>query len=521
MKRREFLYGGLSGLALLGLGGASGRAEEAAFTRASLIDRARRLARTPYRPRLEIPESALPDMDYARYQQIIFKRGRRVWGDGRSPFSLELFHPGLYYRRPVGINLLEGGATRQLGFDTANFAYPDTGLVERVSGRPGAELGYVGFRVFHESEPERDLASFLGASYFRAVGRSMQYGLSARGLAINTTDLGREEFPDFTEFWIERPRPGGDTLTLHALLDSPSVTGAYSFVLRPRDGTEMEVDAVVFPRRRLDTLGYAVMTSMYYAGENDWLDRRTFRAEAHDSDGLAMRRGNGEWVWRPLSNPRIPRVSTFIDTDPKGFGLMQRDRSFQSYNDLGADYEDRPSLWIEPVGQWGPGRIELLELPTNDDIHDNIVAAWRPEPPAEPGTAQTLRYRMWWSDKVPAHLPWPGAVTATRIGRAGRPGAPAPGVKFVIDFAGGALASVTKSSPLKADITTTRGAAKLMEVVHVEETGNWRMEFDLLVPGPQTVDLRAYLHMNDEPLTETWLYRLEPAEWAAVLELDG
>ncbi len=521
MKRREFLRGGLAGLALFSVGRAWSRAEEAAFDRASLVERARVLARTPYRPRPDIPESALPHMDYARYQQINFKRSRRIWGDGGSAFSLELFHPGLYYRRPVGINLVEGGATRRVGFDTANFSYPDTGLVERVSGSFGDELGYVGFRIFHESEPERDLASFLGASYFRAVGKSMQYGLSARGLAVNTTELGREEFPDFTEFWIEKPRPGNNRLTLYALLDSPSVTGAYSFVLHPRDGAEMEVEAVVFPRRRLDTLGYAVMTSMYYAGENDWLDRRTFRAEAHDSDGLAMRRGNGEWVWRPLANPRTPRVSTFIDNNPKGFGLLQRDRSFDNYNDLGADYEDRPSLWIEPEGQWGPGRIELLELPTNDDIHDNIVAAWRPDRPAEPGTAQTLRYRMWWGDQVPGHLPWPGAVTATRIGRAGRPGAPAPGLKFVVDFAGGALASLTKSSSPGAEITASRGAVNLMEVIWVEETGNWRMEFDLLVPGRETVDLRAFVHLKGEPLTETWLYRLEPAEWAHVLQLNG
>ncbi|RIA45442.1 glucan biosynthesis protein [Dichotomicrobium thermohalophilum] len=523
MKRREFLCGGLAGFALCGLGSVrsdQALADETTFDRTRLVERARRLAREPYRPRPTIPASALPEMTYSQYQRIAFKRSRRVWDDGETPFSVELFHPGLYYRRPVGMNIVEGSGIQRIAFDPSNFSYPETGLLARVADSGRAELGYVGFRVFHESDPARDIISFLGASYFRAVGRSMQYGLSARGLAVNTLDLGNEEFPDFTDFWIERPKPGSRTLTLHALLDSPSVTGAYSFGVRWHGGTEVDVVAVVFPRRRLDTLGYAATTSMFYAGENDWLDRRTFRAEAHDSDGLAMRRGNGEWIWRPLANPRVPRVSTFTDDNPKGFGLLQRDRSFDSYNDIGADYEDRPSLWIEPMGDWGRGRIELLELPTDDDIYDNIVAAWRPDRPAEAGTGHKLSYRMWWGDGAPSHLPWPGAVVATRIGRAGRPGAHGPGLKFVVDFAGGALASLGEKSRPRAEITASRGTVNIIEVVHVQETGHWRMEFDMIVPAQETIDLRGFLSLAGQALSETWLYRLDPADWAPLLAVD-
>ncbi|MFP4538308.1 MAG: glucan biosynthesis protein [Dichotomicrobium sp.] len=521
MWRREFLRCGLAGLTLAGLGSvgvwAREAAHRAAFHRADLIERARRLAEKPYSPRPAIPESDLPELDYSRYQQIRFKRSRRIWGGNDSPFSFELFHPGLYYRKPVAVNIVEDGAARPVAFDKANFAYPDKKLEDSIDDG----LGYVGFRVFHETNPTRDLLSFLGASYFRAVGASMQYGLSARGLAVNTAELGGEEFPDFTEFWIERPSPGSDSLVIHALLDGPSASGAFSFAVRPGDSTEMDVEAIVFPRRRLETLGFAVMTSMFYAGENDWLDRRTFRAEVHDSDGLAMRRGNGEWIWRPLANPRAPRVSSFVDDNPKGFGLLQRDRSFESYNDVGADYEDRPSLWIEPLEQWGKGRIELLELPTDDDTLDNIVAAWRPDRPAEAGVAQKLRYRMWWGDRMPERLPRPAAVTATRIGRAGRPGAPAPGLKFVVDFAGGALGRLGEEARPGAEITASRGKAKLIEVVHVEETGNWRVEFDLAITGSETVDLRGYLTLNGQGLSETWLYRLEPADWAELLDLEG
>lgn len=526
MRRRDFLGAGLTGLAAFGVGAWHGTAlaqetEAAAegapgdgFARTQLIERARRLAEEPYEQPGEIPEEKLPEMGYSAYNGIRFNSERAVWADSGLPFRLELFHPGLYFRRPVEIFLVEDGEIRPLSFDPSYFRYEDQELAGRIAG----DLpGFAGFRVHHQTDWSRDFLSFLGASYFRAVGETMQYGLSARGIAVNTTNLGKEEFPSFRSFWIERPRPGDSNLTIHALLDGRSLTGLYSFHVHAGTTTEMRVEVSLFARRQLDNFGIAPVTSMYYSGENDWMDRRLFRAEAHDSDGLAMRRGNGEWVWRPLSNPSEPRISTFTDEHPRGFGMLQRDRVFENYNDLGADYEDRPNLWTEPEGDWGKGSVELIELPTEDETFDNMVAYWRPEQPLEPGSERRFAYRLYWGDEMPERLARPAEVVATRIGRAGRPGDRQPGLKFVIDYEGGMLGRLGKQTTLDAKITASRGEAKLIEVVPIEETGGWRIEFDLDVGGDETVDLRAFLLLGEQALSETWLYRLEPSEWAPIL----
>ena len=518
MRRRDFLGASLSGLTALGLAGWSrgvlAEEDAGAFDRAALVERARQLAGQPFEPRPEIPVEQLPEMGYSEYTSIRFRHDRAIWADSALPFRLEAFHPGLYYRQPVTLYVVDAGEAREIAFSRDHFAYQDSALAGRIAEEVG---GFAGFRVHHQTDWSRDFLSFLGASYFRAVGKSMQYGLSARAVAVETSNLGNEEFPAFTTFWIERPGPSASNLRIHALLDGESLTGLFSFDVRSGASTTMQVEASLFPRRRLENLGIAPLTSMYYAGENDWLERRLFRAEAHDSDGLAMRRGNGEWVWRPLANPNEPRVSTFSDEAPRGFGLLQRDRDFDSYNDLGADYEDRPNLWIEPEGDWGPGQIELLELPTEDETFDNVVAYWRPETPLEPGQEVGIAYRMYWGDEMPERMVRPAQTAATRIGRAGRPGDPQPGLKFVVDFAGGILARLGEDARPEAKITTSRGEAKLIEVVRVEETGAWRIEFDLAVEGEETVDLRCYLALGEEALSETWLYRLEPRDWSEIL----
>lgn len=533
MQRRKFLGASLSGLTALGFGstvlGSFGRralaeedaaapaaaeAEAPPFARARLVEQARRLAEQPFAERDSFAPEQLPEMGYSAYTSIRYRREAAVWADSGSPFRAELFHPGLYFQRPVEIHLVEDGRTRKLAFDKGLFDYADPEIGKQVA----EDLEFVGFRAFHQSDWKRDFLSFLGASYFRAVGASMQYGLSARGIAVETSNLGQEEFPSFTAFWLERPEPSGAGLTVHALLDGQSLTGLFTFRTQPTINTEIEVAANLFPRRELANVGFAPITSMYYAGENDWLERRLFRAEAHDSDGLAMHRGNGEWVWRPLANPDAPRVSTFMDETPRGFGLLQRDRNFDNYNDLGADYEDRPNLWIEPQGDWGPGHVELLELPTDDETFDNVVAYWRPQQPLQPGQEHKLSYRMFWGDGMPGRLALPARVTATRIGRAGRPGDRQPDLKFVVDFAGGMLDRLSRDTQLDARIDSSRGAVRLIEVVRIEENGAWRVEFDFEVDGGDTVDLRCFLSLGAQALSETWLYRLEPGEWDEILK---
>ena len=94
-----------------------------------------------------------------------------------------------------------------------------------------ANTGYAGFRVLYqlnETNQWDELGAFLGASYFRLLGKDQRYGQSARGLALDCGEMDRpEEFPIFTDWWLGKPQPDDKELTLFALLDSVSCTGAY------------------------------------------------------------------------------------------------------------------------------------------------------------------------------------------------------------------------------------------------------------------------------------------------------
>lgn len=528
MERRRFLetaFGTLVAAGMLPRGlsveAAAAQGESAAdgggetqgepFDRARLEEMARKLAERGYERTPDLPTSKLPDMDYNTYQEIAFRPDRALWADDQRTFQARYFHPGLYYRQPVHLFEVVDGRARPIPFQKANYEYPSDELKKQV----GQDIGYAGVQVFHHLNWQRDIVSFLGATYFRAVGDTMQYGLSARGIAIDTTDIGSEEFPRFTDLWLERPAPEQQYLRVHALMDGESVTGAYSFDLWPGAVTEVSVDAKIFPRRELARVGIAPLTSMYFHGENDYVGRRIYRAEAHDSDGLQVQRGTGEWLWRPLSNPHKPRVSSFLDENPRGFGLCQRDRNFDHYQSPGADYEERPNLWIEPRQDWGKGAVELVELPTDRETLDNVIAYWQPETPLQPGQGHRFVYKQHWGSAPPRHGPTGARVVATRLGRGGSPDGRNTGTKFVIDFTGGDLPMLSPDRKPEAIVETSRGETYNMSVNHVEETGVWRVEFDTKADGSEDVDLRCYLSLDGAALSETWLYRWNPVRWDA------
>jgi glucans biosynthesis protein len=367
----------------------------------------------------------------------------------------------------------------------------------------GAPYGFSGFRLhgpINRSDYYDEFVVFQGASYFRAVGRGQAYGLSARGLAINTARPGGEEFPIFRGFWIEQPKPGVRTLIVHALLDSESTTGAFRFEIQAGEATVMDVEATLYPRRKLTHVGLAPLTSMYLHGPAHHRIGNDFRPAVHDSDGLAIFNGNGETIWRPLGNPRTLQTSAFMDKNPKGFGLCQRARSFHNYEDLEARYERRPTVWIEPKGGWGPGYVELIEIPTSEEIHDNIVAYWKPADGPEPGNAFTYGYRMLWTDDIP--VAWSGAhVVATRTGAARTEGSR----QFVVDFAGPAVAHV-KQLPVAA-VTASSGTVSHVTVQDNPEINGVRVSFELKPGGTEISELRLVLKLGDQPISESWLYR--------------
>jgi glucans biosynthesis protein len=359
----------------------------------------------------------------------------------------------------------------------------------------------------HRPAYKDELVVFLGAAYFRVLGRNQGYGLSARGLAINTGDS--EEFPHFTDFWLVRPAPQQRNLVIYALLDSPSVTGAYRFDVRPGEATQVEVTTELYPRKRIQKLGVAPLTSMFIFGE-DPSGRRfdDFRPEVHDSDGLMTQTGTGEWLWRPLVNPRRLQINRFMDEQPRGFGLIQRDRDFSHYQDNEARYHMRPSYWIEPLGRWGKGGVELVEIPASEEIHDNVVAYWVPSAPVVPDQPLRFAYLL---HSFAESSRWPpgGHAVATRTGNAAVGGYhtdPAEGSRRVIvDFAGGELDGLEASQPVQAQLTARGGSVDHVNVERLPETGTWRVAFQVK-PSADQVDLRCYLSLYGEALSETWTY---------------
>ena len=489
--------------------------QSAQFDFAWLKGHARWLASRPYaQPKVELP-AALAQLSYDRYQSIRFRADRALWADTSANFRLQFFHVGRGFLQPVRIYEVHAGAVREIDYDPRMFDFGDSGISpSAMQGRHG----FAGFRVQFVTDWRDDVAAFLGASYFRAVGGdTRQYGLSARGLAIDTATPGLvEEFPRFTSFWFERPAPGAGTLTLYALLDSPSVAGALRMKIAPGATQVMDVDTAYYPRKPIAQLGIAPLTSMFFYGQNDRREAYDWRPQIHDSDGLCLWTGTGEWIWRPLVNPPQVRLNSYFDDQPRGFGLLQRDRNFADYQDDDVYYNRRPSLWVEPLHGpaegWGKGAVQLVEIPTVDETSDNIVAFWNPATKPRPGEELLYGYRLYWG----THMPYasPRATTiATRTGLGGIIGQQRDFFSwhFAVDFAGGELGALPTGSPVEAVATTSRGEILNTTAHFVPEFKGYRALFDVKPDdGTDPIDLRLFLRIRGWPLTETWIYQWTP-----------
>ncbi len=480
----------------------------ASFGFENVIARAQELAGQSYSAdRPNVPEW-LTKLSYDQWRDIRFRPEHALWREQASPFQIQLFHPGLYYNQPVKLNVIEGGEVRPLGFSPGQFDYGRNDFASRVP----QDLGFAGFRVHAPIKTARyfdEVLVFLGASYFRGVGRNQGFGLSARALAIDTASPRGEEFPAFREFWLDTPAPDDETLTAYALLDSPRMTGAYRFLIRPGLETTMDVEAFLFSRGTIEKLGVAPLTSMFFHGENSTRHFDDFRPEAHDSDGLLIHFDSGEWLWRPLDNHGTLQVTRFAASSPRGYGIIQRDRDFASYQDLETRYESRPSAWVEPIGDWGKGAVELVEIPTKSDTNDNVVTYWVPEQRIEPGAMLEFAYRLSWYGDEPER-PAAGRAVATRRDK----GSKGDLERFVVDFAGPALREVPAGEILHGKVSAgpEEGAAELLgqNVVKNPVTGDWRLTFQVRPLRNQPIELRAFLDKGGHALTETWTYTLMP-----------
>lgn len=485
-------------------------APAAAFDLGDVAQRAQDLARAPYRePERRLP-GALRELDYDQYRDIRFKPDRALWRGDRLPFEVMFFHQGASFADAVKISELTPAGVSAIPFDPSAFDYGKNRL---DPGKLGG-LGFAGFRV-HAALNRRDhrdeVLVFLGASYFRALGRGQVHGASARGLAVDTAASTGEEFPRFVEFWLERPARGATALTIYALLDGPRVAGAYRFVVRPGPATTVDVHALLFPRAEVGKLGLAPLTSMFFFGATQRAAAEDYRPEVHDSDGLLVHTATGEWLWRPLVSPRRLLVTSFAMEDgPRGFGLMQRERRFARYEDLEARYDRRPSAWVEPVGRWGPGRVELVQIPVRDETNDNVVAYWVPARAPAPGERLELRYRLSWQGDAPTRPPlaW---VAQTRRGR-GYVRSPDDSVELHVDFLGGPLAGLRADAEVEGVVSVDpNGQIVEQHTVRNEVTGGWRLAVRVKRRDDgKPLELRAHLRDATRALSETWSYILPP-----------
>ena len=491
-------------------------ADNARLGWAQLGDMARQRAAQPYRPAPSSLPADLARLDYDGVRDIRFRTDHATWRDRSLPFEVQYFHLGLYQTQPVRIHEISDEGPRDLPYRSSDYDFG----ANRLQPQRWGDIGHAGFRVHYAlNNPayKDELVVFLGASYFRALGAGQQYGLSARALAIDTVGGDRgEEFPRFTDFWLVRPAPGATEITILALLDSPRATGAWRFVIRPGRTTAMDVQARVYLREGgtpIRTLGIAPLTSMFLFGENQ--PRATdFRPEVHDSDGLMVATDTGEWLWRPLQNPRQLSVSSFAMRQPRGFGLMQRDRRFASYEDIEARYERRPSAWVRPVGDWGPGRVELVQLPTPDETHDNIVAYWVPERLPAPGQPLDFAYELLWQGDDGQRPPasWVAQTRTgygyTRLDAQTQERQP----HFILDFTGPALERLGPDAPVEVVVSTNEHGDVLEALAYPNpETQGWRasLRIDRIDPR-RPVEVRAFLQHRQDTVSETWTHVILP-----------
>jgi periplasmic glucans biosynthesis protein len=504
------LAGGAAGSWAAGLTGWAGpaRAAEppalpapgAALDSATVVELARALAAAPYAaPRSDDLPASLKTLSREQYGAIRAAPGSAVWAEDGLGFTLEPLHRGSIFTGRVTLALVEDGVVRALPYDRARF---ETGGI--VLPEFGADPGYSGFRLRarFDGGDLADFAVFQGASFFRLLAKGQGFGVTARALTLRPADARGEEFPLFRAFWIERPRPGG-AIVVHALIDSESCAGALRMSLRPGEVSLADIEGTIFPRRAIDHLGLGGMQVSYLFGPHDRRGTDDARAAAHAAGGLQIRNGADEAIWRPVHNPDTLQISSFLDAEPKGFGLMQRARAYDDFEDDVQHWEWRPSLWLEPLGPWGEGAVTLLEIPSDSEFNENILAYWRPKTALAAGAETRFAYRQFWCWEPPERPPV-ARVTGTRSGH----GSGGTRRLFLVDFTGEGLFSPEGS--LDVVLGASPGGIARQTLYAYPERRTVRVAFELDPGGERACELRLALARGGRAVTETWLYRWTP-----------
>ena len=518
---------------------------------------AEKRAQAKYVPLPDALPAQLKNLTPQQEAGIFWNDAYRLWRNKGLPFQIDFYHVNKAFPRAPLINTVDRKGVRHLAYSPGFFHFSGLAFTPPLPNN----LGYGGFYLRYPINKPDSLDGFFsarGSTYFRVMAKDQVYGLPARGLALNTqVDGKKEEFPDFTEWWLQEPPPNASEMVLDALLDSPSVSGAYEFKVRPGGVTSVDVHGVLFFRQPVDRLGLAPFSSMYLFGENaknHFGDN--FHPEIHDSDGMLMEKNSKEWIWRPLQQSADRQFYNFTDENPRGFGLIQRDRDFQHYQDNDGKYNVRPSAWVTPHGNWGKGAVQLIEMPTTNTETDNIVLFWHPEKQPQAGDRLDISYTIdfYMNDasrpplayakqtliNYPAPPPppppaplqpppatpstptKPGSPAALKPPPAPTPAPPAPvpavpakdetvPVQFLIDFVGNGIENIPANQPPDLNITCDPPLPETrLRESKVEKNGydnSWRVTFTI-IPAKHNVptDILCHLMRNGKPLTETWNY---------------
>ena len=492
---------------ILAAPGTLARDAQGAPTFESIKAIAKELASKPYvDDRHPLPRS-LRDLSYDQVRDIRFNPREAVWRRERLPFQLQFFHPGGLNRDQIDYYLVDGEDVQEFPFSRDLFDYG----ANKFGWLDLRHLKFSGIRIHYPLNRQDyldELAVFLGATYFRALPEHLVYGLSARAIAINCGEEGGEEFPSFRAIWVFRPGMGGNQIQVIGLFDGPSLAGGASFIIKPGHETVMDTRVAVVARKNIPHYGIAPLTSMFWYGKNSFRRFDDYRPEVHDSDGILMLNGKDEWLWRPLQNDGRLRLSSFMDINPKGFGLIQRERSFSAYQDMEAVYHKRPSAWVQPQGNWDKGSIRLVEIPTDSEFHDNIVAFWEPGQGLHAGETSEFSYQIKWFEDIPG-LPALGRVLSTRT--AAIPNTPRAR-KFVLDFIWPSLVQdLASGMAMEPQVSVERGQVSSLTSQFNPDEHTWRIVFDVTAnDSSPNVELRASVKKNGAPCTETWTYLWMP-----------
>jgi periplasmic glucans biosynthesis protein len=471
----------------------------APFSAGMVVDAARALAKQPFKaPSSDIP-GPLRNLAYDQYVAIRNRPGTTIWANEVVGFTLEPLHRGFLFTAPVDINLVTQGETRRLLYNSNLFDFGKLSVPADMG-----DIGFSGFRILvpRDKVGFAELAIFQGASFFRAAAPGQNLGTMARALSIKTADPRGEEFPLIRTFWIERPTLAANNLVIHALIDSESVAGAYRFTLHPGEATIIDTECTLFARTAVDNLGLATMSATSLSTPIDHRHPDDIRPKIAEIGGVQMVTGKDEWIWRPTSNRETLQISTFVDENPRGFGFLQRDRNFDHYQDDDQHWERRPSLWIEPIGDWGPGGLQLVEIPTDSESNDNIIAYWRPQQPLPAGGEIAFAYRQFWCWTPPVR-PELATVSTTRSGHAPN----ARRRRFLVEFRGEVLGLPQQEPDIKAIINANPGSISLLRQFWSHESKTHRILFELDPGNEAFSELRLVLEAAAKPISETWLYR--------------